>query len=99
LGITIDCVGFAVAYALNAAEVFKAVKLIAPASQEKSGASSALSQFGGFAAMAGIAIPADANKEIVLASLDTRNFLKKSSKTKIFCPIYLVIIGMSNLVQ
>ena len=63
VGITIVCVGLAVAYALYAPEVFKAETLLAPASEEKSGASSALSQFGGLAAMAGISIPGDSNVE------------------------------------
>ena len=58
VGITIVSVGLAVAYALLAPEVYKAETLLAPASEEKSGVSSALSQFGGLAAMAGISIPA-----------------------------------------
>ena len=53
VGITILCTGLAVAYALYAPEVFKAETLLAPAQEEKSGASSTLSQFGGLAAMAG----------------------------------------------
>ena len=57
VGITIICTGLAVAYALYTPEVFKAETLLAPAQEEKSGASSALSQFGGLAAMAGISIP------------------------------------------
>jgi uncharacterized protein involved in exopolysaccharide biosynthesis len=60
VGITILCTGLAVGYALYAPEVFKAETLLAPAQEEKSGASSALSQFGGLAAMAGfpfLAIP------------------------------------------
>ena len=58
-------------------DVFKAETLLAPASEEKSGASSTLSQFGGLAAMAGISIPSDSNVEQVLATLKTREFLKK----------------------
>jgi uncharacterized protein involved in exopolysaccharide biosynthesis len=82
VGITIVCVGLAVAYALHAPEVFKAETLLAPASEEKSGASSALSQFGGLAAMAGISIPSSTNTERALATLKTREFLKNFVKNK-----------------
>ena len=77
VGITILCTGLAVAYALYAPEVFKAETLLAPATEEKSGASSALSQFGGLAAMAGISIPSDSNVEQVVATLQSRKFLSK----------------------
>ena len=76
VGITIVCVGLAVAYALYSPEVFKAETLLAPATEEKSGASSALSQFGGLAAMAGISIPSDSNVEQVVATLNSRKFLR-----------------------
>jgi uncharacterized protein involved in exopolysaccharide biosynthesis len=76
VGITILCTGLAVAYALYAPEVFKAGTLLAPAQEEKSGASSALSQFGGLAAMAGISIPSDSNVEQVVATLNSRKFLR-----------------------
>ncbi len=76
MGITILCTGLAVAYALYAPEVFKAETLLAPAQEEKSGASSALSQFGGLAAMAGISIPSDSNVEQVVATLNSRKFLR-----------------------
>ena len=66
LGITIVCTGLAIVYALIAPEVFKAETLLAPAQEEKSGTSSALSQFGGLAAMAGVSIPSDSNIEQVL---------------------------------
>ena len=87
VGITIVCVGLAVAYALNSPEVFKAETLLAPAQEEKSGASSALSQFGGLAAMAGVTIPADSNVERVLATLKTRVFLKKFIEEKNLLPL------------
>ena len=78
VGITIVCVGLAVAYALHAPVVFKAETLLAVASEEKSKASSALSQFGGLAAMAGISIPSDSNIEQVVANLKvSKVFLKK----------------------
>ena len=76
VGITIICTGLAVAYALYAPEVFKAETLLAPAQEEKSGVSSAISQFGGLAAMAGISIPSDSNVEQVIATLNSRKFLR-----------------------
>ena len=76
VGITIVCTGLAVAYALCAPEVFKAETLLTPAHEEKSSSSSTLGQFGGLAAMAGISIPGDSNVEQVLATLQSRKFLK-----------------------
>ena len=76
VGITILCTGLAVVYALYAPEVFKAETLLAPAQEEKSGASSTLSQFGGLAAMAGISIPSDSNVDQVVATLNSRKFLR-----------------------
>jgi uncharacterized protein involved in exopolysaccharide biosynthesis len=87
MGITILCIGLAVAYALRAPEVFKAETLLAPAQEEKSGASSTLSQFGGLAAMAGVTIPAGSNIERVLATLETRVFLKKFIEEKNLLPV------------
>ena len=87
LGITIVCVGLAVAYALHAPEVFKAETLLAPASEEKSSASSALSQFGGLAAMAGISIPSDSNVEQVVATLQSRKFIRQYINDKKLLPI------------
>ena len=87
VGITIVCVGLAVAYALHAPEVFKAETLLAPASEEKSGASSALSQFGGLAAMAGISIPSDSNVEQVVATLKSRKFLRQYIDGKKLLPV------------
>ena len=87
VGITITCVGLAVAYALNAPEEFKAETLLAPASEEKSGASSALNQFGGLAAMAGISIPSDSNVEQVVATLQSRKFLRQYIHGKKLLPV------------
>jgi uncharacterized protein involved in exopolysaccharide biosynthesis len=87
VGITIVCIGLAVAYALHGPEVFKAEILLAPASEEKSGASSALSQFGGFAAMAGITIPGDSNVEQVVASLKSRKFLSQYINRQNLLPV------------
>ena len=87
VGITILCTGLAVAYALYAPEVFKAETLLAPAQEEKSGASSALSQFGGLAAMAGVSIPSSSNIERVLATLETREFIKQFISSQKLLPI------------
>ena len=87
VGITMVCVGLAVAYALHAPEVFEAEILLAPASEEKSGASSALSQFGGLAAMAGISIPSDSNVEQVVATLQSRKFLRQYIDGKKLLPV------------
>ena len=76
VGITIVCIGLAVAYAFYSPEVFKAETLLAPVTEEESSASSALSQFGGLAAMAGISIPSDSNVEQVVATLNSRKFLR-----------------------
>ncbi len=87
IAITIVCIGLAVAYALIAPEVFEAETLLAPAQEEKSDASSALTQFGGLAAMAGVNIPSDSNIERVLATLNTRVFLKKFIEEKNLLPL------------
>jgi uncharacterized protein involved in exopolysaccharide biosynthesis len=87
VGITILCTGLAVAYALYVPEVFKAETLLAPAQEEKSSASSALGQFGGLAAMAGVTIPSDSNIERVLATLETRVFLRKFIEEKKLLPV------------
>ena len=96
-GITIVCTGLAVFYAMYAPESFKAVTLLAPAEEEKSGGSSALGQFGGLAAMAGISIPSSSNIERVLATLETREFLKKFISRRNLLPIiFLSLIHISE---
>ena len=87
VGITILCTGLAVAYALYAPEVFKAETLLAPAREEKSDTSSALSQFGGLASMAGISIPSDSNVEQVIATLQSREFLRQYIDGKKLLPV------------
>jgi uncharacterized protein involved in exopolysaccharide biosynthesis len=87
IGITIVCVGLAVAYALHVPEVFKAETLLAPASEEKSDASSILSQFSGLASMVNVSIPSDSSIERVLATLKTRVFLKKFVEEKNLLPV------------
>ena len=86
VGITIVCTGLAVTYALHAPEVFKAETLLAPTQEEKSG-SSALNQFGGLAAMAGISIPSDSNVEQVVATLNSRKFLRAYTKQNKLIPV------------
>ena len=85
--VTIFCTGLAVAYALYTPESFKAETLVAPAQEENSGASSALSQFGGLASMAGISIPSDSNVEQVIATLQSRKFLRQYIARKNLLPV------------
>jgi uncharacterized protein involved in exopolysaccharide biosynthesis len=87
LGVSILCTVLAVAYALYTPKVFKAETLLSPAQEEKSSASSALSQFGGLAAMAGVTIPSNSNIERVLATLETRVFLRKFIEEKKLLPV------------
>ena len=87
VGITTVCVGLAFAYSLYAPEVFKAETLLSPATEEKSATSSALSQFGGLAAMAGISIPNDSNIEQVVATLKSRKFLSQYIDQKNLIPV------------
>jgi uncharacterized protein involved in exopolysaccharide biosynthesis len=87
VGITIVCTGFAVSFALYTTEVFKAETILAPAREEKPGVSSALGQFGGLAALAGVTIPSDSNTERVLATLETRVFLRKFIEEKKLLPV------------
>ena len=85
-GITVICTGLAVAYSLRIPDVFKAEALLASAEEEQTNASSALSHFGGLAAMAGISIPSSSNVERVLATLETREFLKNFIKDNNLLP-------------
>ena len=87
VGITIVCIGLATAYALNAPEAFKAESLLAPAGDEKSSSSSSLGQFGGLATMAGMSIPTDSNVEQVVATLNSRKFLRSFIQEKKLAPI------------
>ncbi len=88
VGITILCIGLAVAHALHAPEVYKAEILLAPSKEEKPSTSSALSQFGGLAAMAGISIPSDSNVEQILATLQSRKFLRQYIIRKKLLPVF-----------
>jgi len=87
VGITILSTGLAVAYVFYVPESFKAETLLARVQEESSSTSSALSQFGGLAAMAGITIPSSSNVERVLATLESREFLKKFISSRNLLPI------------
>jgi uncharacterized protein involved in exopolysaccharide biosynthesis len=87
VGITIVCIGLAVAYSLYAPMVFKAETLLAPATEQDSGVSSTLSQFGGLAAMTGISIPRDSNVEQTIATLESRKFLAQYIDHKNILPV------------
>ena len=76
MGITIISTGLAVTYALFSPEVFEAETLLVPVQEEKAGTSSPLSQFGGLSAMAGVSIPGDSGVEQVVATLNSRRFLR-----------------------
>jgi uncharacterized protein involved in exopolysaccharide biosynthesis len=81
------CVSLGVAYTFYAPVVYKAEILLAPASEEKPDPFPALSQFGGLAAMAGISIPSDSNVEQVVATLQSRKFLRQYIDSKNLLPL------------
>jgi uncharacterized protein involved in exopolysaccharide biosynthesis len=85
-GITIVCIVMSVGYALRVPVVFEAETLLAPATEGKSSASSALSQFGGLASLAGISMPSSSNTQKTLAILNTRVFLKNFVTQKKILP-------------
>ena len=87
VGITIVCIGLAVAYALQAPEIFKAEILLAPAQEEESETSPILGRLGGLAAMAGISIPSDFDVEQVMATLQSRKFLRQYIDSKKLLPV------------
>jgi len=86
-GITISCVSLAFAYAFHAPMVFKAEILLAPAQEEDSGTSPVLGRLGGLAAMAGISIPSDFDVEQVMATLQSRKFLRQYIDNKKLLPV------------
>jgi uncharacterized protein involved in exopolysaccharide biosynthesis len=77
VGITIVCVGLAVAYALHAPEVFKAKALLAPAQEDETAASSLLNKFGGLVAIAGVKDKSDAFMSRVLGTVNSFKFLSE----------------------
>jgi len=82
----IICTLLAFAYAMFSTEVFKAKTLLAPV-QEDGLSPSALNQFGDLAFMAGITIPSNSNIEQVLATFETREFLKNFINQRDLLPL------------
>ena len=81
-GVTVLVTAAALAYALQATEIFKAEALLVPVAEEKSRMSTTLGQFSGLATMAGISIPSDSNKEEVIATLKSRKFIQRYIEEK-----------------
>jgi uncharacterized protein involved in exopolysaccharide biosynthesis len=74
---TILCPVIATLYSLKAPEIFKAETLLAPVQEENAANNPSLGQLGGFAAMAGVSMPSDSTVQRVLATLRSRDFVKK----------------------
>lgn len=85
--ITVLCTGVAVIVAVLTPDMYRAETLLTPVREENSGIPSSLSQFGGFASLAGISIPADSDIERVFATLESRQFLKKYISKKNLLPV------------
>ncbi len=73
--------------ALLMTPIYRAEILLAPIVEEKSGAASALGQFGGLASMAGVNLGGNESTEQSLAVLKSRNFLDKFIKEEKLLPI------------
>ena len=84
---TIFCAVIATLYSLKAPEIFKAETLLAPVQEENSASNSSLGQLGGFAAMAGVSMPSDSKVQRVLATLRSRDFMKKYISKRNLLPI------------
>ena len=76
VGITIVCIGLAVAYALHTPETFKAETLLAPAQEDETAASSLLNKFGGLVAIAGVKDKSSSFMSRVMGTLKSRQFLE-----------------------
>ncbi len=87
VGVTALTAAVALAYAFTAPEVYRTETLLAHAAEEKPNLPSAFSQFGGLAGFAGINVPADSDKEQVLATLTSREFLTRFIKEKNLLPV------------
>ena len=74
-------------YALTTEEAFRAEVLLTPSEIQNTTPSPMLGQFGGLASMAGISIPGDNNLARVLATLQSKQFLKKYIEKKDLLPI------------
>lgn len=80
--VTLVFTSAAVIYALVTPNQYQAAALLAPAQQNSSGLSSALSQFGGLASLAGIDIGGDQDGEtrIALEVMQSRSFIEQFIK-------------------
>ena len=76
VGVTILCIGLAVAYALHVPQVYKAVTVVTGAKEERNDPPFLLGEIEGLAAMAGISIPYNSNIEIIVKTIMSRSFLK-----------------------
>lgn len=86
-GVTIIFIVFAYFFVINLTDLFKAETLLVSAREERSGASSSIMQFGGLAAKAGISIPLSSDVHRSLATLESRQFLKRFIKEKNQLPV------------
>jgi uncharacterized protein involved in exopolysaccharide biosynthesis len=81
-------VGAAFYYSKTATEIYRADVLLASAEHDSvSGVSSAISNLGGLAALAGISVQGDSNIEKVIATLKSRDFLVKFITRKNLLPV------------
>ena len=76
IGSVLFCAILAFVLALMSPDVFKAEVLLVPVKDENQGIPSSMNQFGGLVALAGINIPGSSNMERVMATLQSRKFLK-----------------------
>ena len=63
-------------YGMRSPDLYKAEVLLAPAEEDNARMSSPVDHFGGLANLAGITVPGDSNIERVLATMQSREFLK-----------------------
>jgi len=76
IGSVLFCAILAFVLALMSPDVFKAEVLLVPVKDENQGIPSSMNQFGGLVALAGINIPGSSDMERVMATLQSRKFLK-----------------------
>ena len=77
VGITIVCIGLAIAYALYLPEIYEAEILLAPAQEDETAASSLLNKFGGLVAIAGVKDRSDAFMSRVIGTLKSHSYLSE----------------------
>ena len=75
--ILLVCLALTTWYAFSLPEIYVARVLLSSSQDEDDGLSYTMNQFGGLAAMAGISLPSSSNIDRVVATLTTREFLKK----------------------